>query len=368
MTSKEKNKKKESKDNKKSSRFYIIAGILLVLVLFLSSIFIFQEKQAVKEKENSPDSPQSENNISLDCENENCQRRLIDGALVEENINPFIFAAIIDNHPDARPALGLSQAEIVYDVPAEGGINRYLALFDIESKNNLQVGPVRSVRPYFIDIAQEYQSMISHCGGSPEALARISKEKILNFNEFYNGAYFERSKKYPAPHNVIANFDDIKDYLKDRNYTNSNFPSWRFKDKKNIKDIDLFSANLKINIKNGQKQYEVLWDYDLDENIYLRSLAGKKQTDSSGEQIKADNLIFQFVQTKVLDSALRLKIDLESGGEALVCLDGFCKEAYWKKADDDRTRYFDKESQEEFVFNAGQTWVHLVDENTKVEY
>ncbi len=355
---------KEKIKQKSSRLFYIFSIFLFILFLVLLTIFILKEKKIVDNSDISKDYTESE--INLSCEN--CQRRLIDGFLSEEGNNPFIVAVVIDNHPDARPAFGLSQAEIVYDIPAEGGINRYLALFNIEDKYDLQVGPVRSARPYFLDIAQEYRSMLIHCGGSPEALARISKDKILTLNEFYNESYFERSKKYSAPHNVIANFNDIKRYLKDRNYVSSDFSSWHFKDKEIINDLDLFSASLDIKIKNGQKQYEVDWEYSFNENIYLRSLAGKKQLDNSGEQIKADNLIFQFVKTEILDSALRLKINLSGGGKAIVCLDGICKDSYWEKdKNDGRTRYF-YDNKEEIVFNAGQTWVHFIDENTEVDY
>lgn len=354
------------KEKQKSSRlFYILSGFLFVVALTLFFVFVLKEKKIINNISLSEENIESQENIVC----ENCRRHLLNGELINEgDVNSFVIAAVIDNHPDARPAIGLSQAEVVYDIPAEGGINRYLALFDVEDKNNLQIGPIRSARPYFLDIAQEYQSMLIHCGGSPEALARISKEKILALNEFYNGVYFERDSNYLAPHNVVANLDDIKKYLKERNYTKSDFSSWVFKDKEVVSDLDLFLASFDININNGQKQYEVDWSYDVNQNIYLRSLAGKKQTDSSGEQIKADNLIFQFVETEILDSALRLKIDLSSGGEAVVCLDGICKEAYWSKDENSsRTKYF-YDNEEEVVFNAGQTWIHFIDENTEVDY
>jgi hypothetical protein len=361
----EKKFENNKKEKQKSSRlFYVLSGFLFVVALALFLILILKEKAIINNTFSNEENIEIQENIICD----NCQRRLLDGKLINEgDVNSFIVATIIDNHPDARPAIGLSQAEIVYDVPAEGGINRYLAFFNIEDKNNLQIGPIRSARPYFLDIAREYQAMLIHCGGSPEALARISKEKILALNEFYNGAYFERNDNYLAPHNVVANFDDIKEYLKERNYTKSDFSSWSFKDKEVISDLDLFLASLDINISNGQKQYEVDWSYDVEQNIYLRSLAGKKQTDDSGNQIKAENLIFQFVETEILDSALRLKIDLSSGGMAVVCLDGICKEAYWEKDENNRTKYYFK-NEEEIIFNAGQTWIHFIDENTKVDY
>ncbi|MDD3711205.1 MAG: DUF3048 domain-containing protein [Patescibacteria group bacterium] len=305
---------------------------------------------------------------------DSCQNRLIDGALVlsgEEN--PFLVSAVLDNHSDARPQFGLSRASLVYDVPAEGGINRYLAFFRSDLEGDFKIGPIRSARPYFLDISLEYQALMLHCGGSPASLARIIKEKLLTLNEFYNSYYFIRYDKYIAPHNVLADYQKIKEYLQDKNLSNSNFLPWKFKTKSEfVFEEDNFEFkneknNSEINIKNGQHQYDTKWQYNYRDNIYLKKISQEDQTDDSGEIISADNLILQFVDTKILDSELRLEIDLLGRGEAVICLDGFCQNGYWEKIkNSDRTIYY-YDNNEELIFNIGKTWIHLIDEGTSVE-
>lgn len=345
--------------------YFLIAISVLLFIIFL---FLFT-KSGSDEKSIDKNIIQEEGVLAEEpCLG--CFYRLIDGREVvrESDASPFLTAVIVDNHPDARPSFGLSSAELVYDIPAEGGINRYLAFFVVDNKDGLEVGPVRSVRPYFLDIAKEYGAIIAHCGGSPEALARVSKEKLLSFNEFYNGSYFRRYKSYLAPHNILLNLDLFRDYLRDRNYESSKFEPWIFKKNNTPPEIDLFLSTFEVSVLNGQKQYASRWEYDLDLNLYFKYLADKKHIDSNGEQISAVNLIFHFVETKILDSELRLKIDLLGGNRAVVCLDGLCNDGYWQKEDEgSRTRYY-KESGEEFVFNIGKTWVHFIDENTNLGY
>jgi hypothetical protein len=340
----------------------IIIYILAISLVLVGCFFFF----VIKNSENNNINLENSSSFLDDCQ-ENCQVRLIDGQKVKlGQEDPFLISAVIDNHSDARPQFGLSRAEVVYDIPAEGGINRYLAFFRSDIEDNFQIGPIRSARPYFLDIAKEYQSLLLHCGGSPEALARVIKEKLLTLNEFYNGQYYLRYSGYIAPHNVLAQYDLIKNYLEENNFNNSKVIAWKFKEKEIFSNIDRSLANFNIQVKNGQSQYDVNWDYNLSDNNYIKKIAGEEQVDNFGENIKVDNIVLQFVETEILDSELRLKIDLLGQGQSIVCLDGYCHQTYWQKNNnEDRTRYY-LETGDEIVFNSGRTWIHLIDERTSI--
>lgn len=348
----------------KKNIFYILISLIVLSIIF------FSIKNINKNLSVNTDNNIIEEDLLVEDKCENCFYRLIDAREVfeENDIDQFLIAVVIDNHPSARPAFGLSQAELVYDIPAEGGINRYLAFFAVDDKPDLEIGPVRSARPYFLDIAKEYGAILIHCGGSPEALARISKEKLLSLNEFYNEKYFRRYSAYKAPHNILANFDLIKNYLRDRNYEKSIFDSWKFEKDNDISGVDFINANFEVSISNGQSQYAVKWDYDLNNNLYLKSLDNKKHLDNDGRQISVSNLILHFVDTQILDKELRLKINLIGENKAIICINGLCQEGYWQKENENsRTKYY-YENGEEVIFNPGQTWIHFIDKNTKTSY
>jgi hypothetical protein len=117
---------------------------------------------------------------------------------------PRVISIMIDNHPGARPQSGLSQAQVVYEVPVEGEFTRYFAIFNASTTVD-KVGPVRSARPYFLDWLQEYgDALYIHSGGSPEALQILRNSTLFDANEFFRGAYFWRGTDHLAPHNLYT--------------------------------------------------------------------------------------------------------------------------------------------------------------------
>jgi hypothetical protein len=293
-----------------------------------------------------------------------CVRQFLNGSFVspeKENIYPI--AVMIDNHPDARPAYGLSQADIVYEAEAEGGITRYLAIFASGEKIE-KIGPVRSARPYFVDWDKELSAVFIHCGGSPEALAKIVKENIFGLNEFYNGDYFWRVKDYLAPHNIFISSDNLNKYLESKKLTVGKFLKWNFKN-----DSPSGDEQNDIDIAFKSPDFVVKWKYDKIKNEYTRYLGGELQKDEGNEQeIKAKNIIIQYQKTEVLDKELRLKIDTLGSGKAVICLDGKCSLGECRKNNSSsRTRYY-YENGEEAQFNGGKFWIETVRPGLQVNY
>ena len=71
-------------------------------------------------------------------------------------------SAMLNNHPDARPQAGLNDADIIYEIVAEGGISRIMPVF--YSKIPTRVGSMRSARIYFMQVAAEYNPIFMHWG------------------------------------------------------------------------------------------------------------------------------------------------------------------------------------------------------------
>jgi uncharacterized protein Usg len=92
-----------------------------------------------------------------------------------ENRRPI--AVIMNNMRAALPMYGIAQADIIYEVPIEGGITRMLAFFQ-DLTVAPEIGTVRSARLYFIDIAQAHNAILIHCGGSPQAYNAISSRNM----------------------------------------------------------------------------------------------------------------------------------------------------------------------------------------------
>ena len=116
-------------------------------------------------------------------------------------------AVMVDDHPDARPQSGFNAAAIVWHAPAEGGVPRYMLIFQDQIPD--EVGPVRSARQYYVEWAAELEAMYLHHGGSPGALATLASrgngQWVWNADGFrWEGRYLWRTAGRFAPHNLYT--------------------------------------------------------------------------------------------------------------------------------------------------------------------
>lgn len=352
------------------NKFWMGASVFAaVLFLLLSAIaykqiagFFGNEKAALFNKAGQREAASStpadvEQKICTDC-----VRRQIDGVYVEKGEeNFFPVAAVIENHKDARPQSGLAGANFVIEAEAEGGITRFLAVYADGEKLD-KIGPIRSARSYYVDWAEEFSALFAHCGGSPDALAKIVKDKVFDFNQFYKGNYFWRDSARLAPHNVYTSTDKINKYLAGKNKSDGAYLGWKFKD-----DFPAENDGDNIKIKFKTPDFYVDWIYNKESNDYARILAGEKHKDSDGKEIKAKNVVIQYAKAYVIDDSMRLKMSHIGEGKAIACIDGKCAEGSWKKNSSAvRTRFYDKDGKE-ILFNAGKTWVEVVRPEREVE-
>jgi hypothetical protein len=292
-----------------------------------------------------------------------CLPRAIDGVMVPPaEASSSLFAVMIDNHPDARPEFGLASSSLVYEAPVEGGLTRYMVVFAADNLPD-QIGPIRSARPYFVTWAKELGAVYTHCGGSSDALTMLKGWGAYDLNQFYNGATFWRDQTRLAPHNVITSKDDLEKYAAANAIGPSDLNPWLYK-----ADSPLAApTTTSINVNYVPAGFKVLWQYQRGDNSYWRNLDGSLQTDVQGQTIKAKNVIVQLMNATVVDSELRLSIQTSGSGRALICLDGACTLGKWKDPVGGRTRYYDNQGNE-ISFNAGLTWIEVVNDWTEVSY
>lgn len=291
----------------------------------------------------------------------------LDGLLASRkvNTNPQVVAVMIDNHPDARPQSGLSKAKIVYEAPVEGEFTRYMAIFE-KGQNVSEVGPVRSARPYFLDWLQEYgRGLYMHSGGSPAALSLIGQRKIFDADEFFWGSYYWRTSEKQGPHNLLTKSENWQKILEKYSTSTDGMSSknaWKFATiiGKGI------STQREIKISYAST-YEVTWKYDPKALDFVRYINGVKYQDMNGAEVKARNVLIQYVNMNTLDSEGRRSIMTVGTGSARVLKKGEVIQATWvKKTLSDRTRFYTKQGIE-FVLLPGTTWVEIVPNDTKVE-
>lgn len=292
----------------------------------------------------------------------------LDGAAVKSkaDVPVQVIGIMIDNHPDARPQSGVSKAKIVYEAPVEGGLTRYLAIFD-SRQVVAEVGPVRSARAYFLDWLQEYgKGLYMHSGGSPEALVAIKEKNIFDANEFFWGEYYRRSRDRQAPHNLYTNTENWQKIVSRYGNTSTLFTAdkaWKYS--KLVGQTIGKKGGLKIPFSDD---YSVNWIYDVKALNYSRSLNGVKEIDKDGTAVTARNILVQItnVQDIANDDKGRQAITTVGSGDAMILKKGAVIYGTWKKSSfAGRTRFYDGGGRE-VVLVPGNTWVEVVPKEANV--
>lgn len=350
----EENKIQKIKDRQKT--LYLALSCAAILLSLAIAIVLAVKLNSRIERKIAPAAPAAKENGASAVPAEG-EPRLIDGVLVSrDKINNLPLAVMLDNHLDAHPLAGLDKANLVFEAEAEGGMTRYLAIFT-DYSDIPQIGPVRSARPYFVDLAQEYSALYVHVGGSPEALVKIKQEWVLDANEFYNGPYFWRDQSRFAPHNVLTSGELMSRYIEDKKiFAEPQYFPWQYRSEA-AADKRPGTAGIKIDFR--LKDYKVDWIYDRESNRYLRYFNREKHLTADGTALAAKNVILQIVDAEEIDSELRLRMDITGTGKALVCNEGVCAEGSWVKDNKrSRTRYYLGGAEAELI--PGTTWVEIL--------
>lgn len=275
---------------------------------------------------------------------------------------------MIENSPDARPQSGIQDAGVVFEAIAEGGITRFLTLY--QEARPSYVGPVRSLRPYYIDFATPFDAPIAHVGGSPEALAQI-RNGGKDLDQFFNsGSYWRVSTRY-APHNVYTSFDKMDALNAKKGYTTSKVQPWP---RKTEKKVTAAPTARTINLGISSYYYNVHYDYDAATNSYLRSEGGAahrattSQADTTGQQLHPKVVIALVVPYSIVDSSGHSGYNTNGSGAAYVFQDGGVTVGTWSKTSRSGQFVFKDSAGADIQLNPGQTWVTLLAKSSLITY
>ncbi|MGE5633214.1 MAG: DUF3048 domain-containing protein [Caulobacteraceae bacterium] len=272
-------------------------------------------------------------------------------------------AVMIDNEHNARPQSGLLEAEIVYEIPVEGNITRYMAIY--HHNQSEKIGPVRSARPYFIDKALEFNAVYVHCGGSPQALQDLVKLQVDTLNDLKGSPCFWRSNDRKMPHNLYTSTKLMREVMSKNKFENKSAPEY-FKFSQEFMDLDgKRTGSISMNYS---KNYKVGYEYDGKEKIYYRTINDTRLKDKeSGKEISTTNIIIEKTTAKVLDKVGRLEVNNLGTNRGYYLTGGKLIEIEWSKEDrSSRTVYKDLKGNE-ILLNKGVTWIQVVPDYVKIE-
>jgi hypothetical protein len=333
---------------KQHKKLSIIVGVLVALIIIGGSVFayqLFNNKEATTVT-NKPAvvAPQLEpvkyysNLTGAQVGSDAISKQAVTGIMME-------------NSPDARPQSGLKDSGVVFEAIAEGGITRFLALYQ-EQKPQL-IGPVRSVRMYYVDWVAGFDASVAHIGGSAAALKEVRNGNYRDIDQFFNDPTYWRAKDRYAPHNVYTSFERIDALNAKKGYTSSQFTGFTRKDSAAATPT---ATNITVNISGPL--FNSKYVYNAATNNYDRSQAGAPHLDREAGQISPRVVIAMKVnQKKVLEDGYREQIDAIGTGAATIFQDGTVQEVTWKKSSKKEQITFTDAAGAIVPLARGQTWI-----------
>ncbi|HSW85044.1 MAG TPA: DUF3048 domain-containing protein [Candidatus Saccharimonadales bacterium] len=341
-------------------REYIVGGIILVLVASIISFLLVHN--------NSPKPPPAKAKITKKVVKPTTEPSTLSGLPVALDVNKrTVTGVMIENSIDARPQAGLSQAMVVFEAVAEGGVTRFLALFQDTSPDN--VGPVRSARPYYIQWALGFDAGYAHVGGSADGLADIKTWGVRDLDQFANSGSYHRISARAAPHNVYTAISTLNQLEASKGYNGSKFTGFPRKKEAPAKVPTAKTIDLTL----SGPIYNVHYDYSAATNSYNRVEGGAPHLDANTNAQISPKVVIAMViplSNGVLDATGAYYSNYASIGSGPVSIfqDGTVTTGTWTKADNTSQITFTDASSKPIKLNPGQTWLTAVSLPTKISY
>ena len=247
-------------------------------------------------------------------------------------------AVMVDDQQEARPQSGFNAASIVWQAPAEGGIPRYMLIFQDGLPS--AVGPIRSARQYYIEWASEWKALYVHIGGSPQALTTLRTsgrgQLVYNADGFrFEGSDMWRIKERPSPHNLYSDGAHLRAMAAKVGATDGPVtPIWQFATSPSSGERP---TGTRIVL---HYPYETItYVYDPGTNTYRRFIdkSTTPQIDAAdGREVRPTNVVVLRMRFGPLNDGNPLKHRLEAqdvgSGEAIISTGGRVIHGTWKKA------------------------------------
>lgn len=302
----------------------------------------------------------------------------------------------------ARPQAGLNQAGVVFEAIAEAGITRMAAIY--QNPTSAVIGPIRSLRLYYLQWDAPFDCTIVHAGGADDALAAVRSYKDLteNYTYMYRGKASARRWN-----NLFTTAAYLAQMSADRGYASSNINGFtRMTPDEALRDRVEQTATAKLDILapaeydtsalvakvpavtmrfGNMANYNVRYTYDVTTNSYDRSYASGAAGDvyvcpeeNLDEKDPENICTLKVLSPKVVVAMIvnerkaadnyHENITTVGSGEAYVFQNGYMAHGIWRKNTvADQIRFYD-DSGVEIALVPGQTFVEAIPTYGGVEY
>lgn len=327
----------------------------------------------------------------------------------EADNNLPLYCIQIPNGADGpRPQTGLDEAGVVFEAIAEAGITRFAAVF--QNPQSKAIGPIRSLRSYYLDWDTPFDCAIVHAGGSYDAVAAVNAGGYHDLTESL--VYMWRDyDSYWAPNNLMTSPALLAEFAKDDGYTTANpqtFPRLSEKEAKAaVENLNLPSEETaeentaEANCEGGESDtncaapsvpfvpeiavnfgsvptFNTIYQYDIATNTYKRSYAtgeehlvyncdatevnepSPKKDCGIAKQVAPSAVAVMMVDERLDSDNYHHVIQTIGTGTAYIFQNGTAVKGTWKKTSKASQIIFSDDAGNIISFTPGQLWIAAI--------
>lgn len=288
-------------------------------------------------------------------------------------------AVVLNNLKAAQPQQGNSQADIIYEALAEGGITRMLAIYQDVSKVPV-LGSIRSARLYYLELAMGHDAVFVHAGGSPgfyEAQKKWDQNTVDGVNGYYSWSttklFWRDSQRvsghnYKYEHSLVTSGENLVSMLTERGLLTEHRVGYTY-------EMD-FAPEVKL--RDGQtadlvtvpfSNYKTgVFRYHPASGKYLVEEYGAPYIDGNNDsQVAITNLLILKTSCKVIPGDTEGRLDIElHGGEGWYACDGKMVPIIWAKGEKGEQIQYFSATGAPLTLKTGNSYVCIVRDNCRV--
>jgi hypothetical protein len=291
-------------------------------------------------------------------------------------------AVMVENSFAARPQSGLIFADVVYEVVDEYGITRFVAIFS--SNEPPMVGPVRSARPYYAEIARAFNPIYAFFGTYPECYGVIEQlglqtlsamsDRSGNSSITAQAPYWrDWSRSDIQEHTAFMSVPKLKQKAAQLGYPIQGggipFPY------KSDPPVEARGGITNIHIDFSTHAYaprgfDIRYIYDTGSNSYSRFMGGYPHIDfNTGQQIMVKNIVVMVSDIEgPLDKWGHMAVRTTGSGIAFIFQDGNAIQGSWERGNVLAPFVYKDNRGKQVKFTGGSTWVAIVQNTGKISF
>ena len=294
------------------------------------------------------------------------------GEALQEKTALRPYAIMINNMIKAVPQCGISKADLIYEIVAEGSVTRFMAIFHDLSDVDV-IGPVRSVRPYFYRTAKHYGAILSSAGGSDEAIDLIKKDGYDYLNgiagagsAFYRDSWRRENKGFE--HSLMTTGEKLMKAAEKAGFETameSEDYGFRFTDEamtagEAAKEITVWFYS------NGKK---TTMTYDEAAGLYAMSQHGGASVDGNDDTpIRFRNVVVLVADTSVKDKKGHLEVQQTGTGDGYFARDGKIIPIKWSRENSSSLYVYTDLDGNPVSFGVGKSYIAIVPDGSPLNY